>query len=347
MQDDSPQPFDHAAPEFDRSPLDVRGLLSRPIWKELRTFLAVAKSRSFAEAATMLNASGPTVSRDVKRLEEQTGANLVVASHSGITLTAMGRALALDLADLDFKLHSLSSTLQRERSSVAGRVSVSVTSGLAVAFVAPAVQRLSRSYPEIEVDLKGQISLVDFAKNQTDIMLSLTPIRRAGVTLREIGTLHLVPVAARSYVARQGVPTRSNLARHDFLQCSYYEGGTQAWKPWMDIATAGRIAHFAEDSLAYYGMVKTGAGIGLLGSYILIEPRLVPVDLGIHIPLPFYAAVATDRLRSAPVAAVFEWVVKLFTENPFFGRELRLQPGHSMPEEDFRAFFNVDGPQGA
>lgn len=328
-------------PTVDRSPLDVAGLLSRPIWKELRTFLAVAKSRSFAEAAAMLHTSGPTVSRDVKRLEAQVSAQLVVSSHSGITLTEQGRALALDLAELDFKLHTLSSNLGREKTEIAGTVTISVTSGLSVAFVAPAVQRLGARYPHIAVDLKDQISFVDFSKNQAEIMLSMAPLPRSDVTSQEVGTLHLIPVAHRRYIEAQGVPSLSRLAQHRFLQCSYYTAAGEPWDRWREIVRAGLPAHSAANSLAYYSFAKSGMGVALLGNYVLIDPDFVPIDLNVHVPIRLYLVALTDRLRSKPVRAVFDWLAGTFADNPMFARELTLQPTRSAPENDFRAFFSL------
>lgn len=328
-------------PAVNRSPLDVEGLLSRPIWKELRTFLAVAKSRSFAEAALMLNTSGPTVGREVKRLESQIGAQLVVSSHSGVTLTEQGRTLALDLAELDFKLHTLSSNLRREKTDVAGTVTVSVTSGLSVAFVAPAALRLNRRYPHIAVELKDQISFVDFGNNQAEIMLSMAPLPRADVTSQLVGTLHLVPVAHRRYIEAQGVPHRSRLGQHRFLDCSYYSASGEPWSRWRALVRAGLPAHSATNSLAYYAFAKSGAGIALLGNYVLIDPDFVPIDLDLHIPIRLYLIAQTDRLRSRPVRAVFDWLTEIFAVNPMFSADLVLQPTRTAPEDDFRAFFNL------
>lgn len=340
---DEALPFEPTSPVVDHSPLDIAGLLSRPVWKELRTFLAVAKSRSFAEAAVMLNSSGPTVGRDVKRLEAQLSAKLVVAGHSGITLTERGRFLALALADLDAKLHTLSSDLRREKADVAGTVAISVTSGLSVAFVAPAVARLNRRFPHISVDLKDQISFVDFGKNQADIMLSMAPLPRADVTSFEVGTLHLIPVAHRQYIDAHGVPSLARLEQHRFLQCSYYTATGELWDRWRLVLEKGRVAHGCANSLAYYALAKSGAGIALLGNYVLIEPEFVPIDLNVHIPIRLYLVVSSDRLRSRPVKAVFDWLAELFTTNPMFARELTLQPTRTAPENDFRAFFNLPG----
>ena len=63
------QPFDPARERLNQTPLNDPRLLSGPYWDELRTFLAVAKSKSFNRAAAMLNVSQPSVSRSIRRLQ--------------------------------------------------------------------------------------------------------------------------------------------------------------------------------------------------------------------------------------------------------------------------------------
>lgn len=333
-------PFGADRSDLDRSPLEVEQLLSSNCWRELRTFLAVAKGRSYARAGEMLQMSAPTVSRDIKRLQSLFGSQLVIATHSGTVLTSKGRELAIHLADLDFRLYSLAANLRQEQSAIAGQVSVSVTSGLSVAFVAPAVARLTREHPRIRIDLKEQMSFIDLDKNQTDVMLGLMPIQRADVHCEKVGVLHLIPVAARSYIEAEGVPTRQGAHSHRFIQCSYYVSETPFWQPWNDLLDSG-TSHVCENSLAYFSLIKSGAGIGLLGNYVLIEPHFVPVDLGVHLAMPLYVIALRDRLRSKPVRVVLDWLRAIFTQNVFFADRLNLTAGASAPENDFRAFFNL------
>jgi Bacterial regulatory helix-turn-helix protein, lysR family len=65
--------FDEEQQAFNRSPLDDEKLLSGQFWGELRVFLAVAKTKSFNRAAEITNTSQPTVSRQVKRLQDVVG----------------------------------------------------------------------------------------------------------------------------------------------------------------------------------------------------------------------------------------------------------------------------------
>src|ERR1700740_285536 len=104
-------PFDEER-SFNKSPLDDETLLSGQFWGELRVFLAVAKTKSFNRAAEMTNTSQPTVSRQVKRLQDAVGSQLFVSTPRGVKLTKKGEALAQALSRLDYTLHSLTCDLQ-------------------------------------------------------------------------------------------------------------------------------------------------------------------------------------------------------------------------------------------
>lgn len=334
-------PFDLSRVDLDQSPLDRREILSKPLWAELRTFLAVAKSRSLTQAGEIIGASAPTVSRDVKRLQDQIGAQLIVSGHAGVVLTPAGQQLAARVAQLDFQISSLVGGLRGERDAVSGKVTISVTSGLAVSTVAPALSRFSDSYPGLEITMRDQISFLNLEKNLADVMLAMAPIQHADVTCTRVGTLHLVPVASRSYVTTRGVPRRGTIGEHAVLQCSYYASDGEVWRAWNEIWNSGRGRHVFENSLAYFAMIKCGGGIGLLGTYVLADPALIPVDVGVHVPIPIYAVVLTDRLGAKPVQVVYEWLCDLFASNAMFGDKLVLQPGTSTQEEDWRNIFNV------
>ena len=79
---------------FNKSPLDDETLLSGQFWGELRVFLAVAKTKSFNRAAEITNTSQPTVSRQVKRLQDVVGSQLFISTPRGVKLTQKGEALA-------------------------------------------------------------------------------------------------------------------------------------------------------------------------------------------------------------------------------------------------------------
>ncbi len=73
-------PFDTGSPLLSKRAIDDAALLSGPYWGELRTFLAVAKAKSLNRAAEELGISRMTAAREVQRLHDVTGSQLVVFS---------------------------------------------------------------------------------------------------------------------------------------------------------------------------------------------------------------------------------------------------------------------------
>jgi hypothetical protein len=89
-------------------------------------------------------------------------------------------------------------------------------------------------------------------------------------------------------------------------------------------------------------MVKAGQGIGLLGSYTVLEPAAVPLDLDVRVDVPLYAVALTERLNARHVRAVFDWLADIFSEkNPWFRQEFRLDHPPSIYDSGFRLLFNI------
>ena len=327
---------------LNRSSLEDSRLLSADYWGELRVFLAVAKSGSYSRAAELLAISQPTVSRQVKRLQDVMRAQLVVSSPTGVRVTQRGKALAQKLASLDHDLFSMSNDLQSETKSLKGTVRISITDGLGVFFLVPALRQFSTEHPLIQVDVQSPLNLNDLRQNQTDMMIGFAPSEATDVTCRTLGLLHLIPIVAHSYIERHGVPTQANLHEHLFIQSRLYQSDSPLWAPWNKLAQKGRIAHSCDNSLVYGMMVKAGLGIGLLGTYTMLEPAAHPVDPTVHVSLRMYATALTERMESRPTKVAFEWLCTVFgNSNPWFQEQPSVTPQPSVADEGFRIMFNL------
>jgi DNA-binding transcriptional LysR family regulator len=336
--------FDEKQRPFNGSPLDDENLLSGQFWGELRVFLAVAKTKSFNRAAEITNTSQPTVSRQVKRLQDVVGSQLFIATARGVKLTQKGEALAQALCRLDHTLYSITSNLKAETSEAEGTVRISITDGLNALFAAPALDQFSARYPKIQMHLKSPINIMNLRENQTDIMIGFSSAESPDIRFRKLGQLHFVPVAAKDYIEKHGLPTRNNLEEHLFLQSEYYLARTGLWDGWQQAVARGRIAHYCDNPFAYGMLVKAGHGIGLLGSYTLVEPCAVPLEIDLRISVPLYLIALTDRLNARPVRLAFDWLSEIFgANNPWFSDEFRLNNPPSVYDAGFRKMFNLAG----
>jgi DNA-binding transcriptional LysR family regulator len=336
--------FDEEQQVFNGSSLDDEKLLSGEFWGELRVFLAVAKTKSFNRAAEITNTSQPRVSRQVKRLQDVVGSQLFISTPRGITLTRSGEALAKALSRLDHALYSITRDLKADTSEAEGTVSVSITDGLNALFAAPAIEQFSAQYPKIQLHLKNPINIKSLHENQTDMMISISPAESPDIRFRKIGQLHFIPVASKDYIKKHGLPTRDNLEQHFFLQSEYYLARTGLWDGWQQAVARGRIAHYCDNSFAYGMLVKAGQGIGMLGSYSVLEPCAVPLELDLRTSVPLYLIASTARLNARPVRLVFDWLSEVFgSNNPWFGDEFRLNNPPSPYDAGFRKMFNLEG----
>lgn len=321
------KPFEPDFKTLYRSPLDDPHLQSGQIWGEAQIFLAVAKARSFAKAGEMLGISTPTVSRTVKRLQDYLRTPLFVSNSTGTQLTAIGEKLALQLAEIDHRFASIFDNLRSEASDYEGRVTVSVTEGLAGVFVAQHLPDLRSQHPRIAVHIRTPINVADIRKNQTDIMIAFQPTDQADLVCRRLGEIHFVPLASVGYMEAYGVPSMENAHRHLFVDSIFYASRSGVWSAWQECVARGRVVAYCDSSLAYGIAVRRGVGVGLLGTYLLSDTSFRPLDLGVHVRSPIYLVAPAEQLESKPIRAVFEWLSGLLgPSNPWFAPQLRLEP---------------------
>jgi DNA-binding transcriptional LysR family regulator len=306
--------------------VDDAKILSGPFWGELRVFLAVAKAKSFNRAAEALNMSQPTVSRQVRRLQDVMGAQLVVPTQAGITLTRQGEELARSLRDLDQKLFEISADLNAEARTAEGSVRVVISEVLAGLSMVPAMVAFSELYPKIRLELCTPSNHASLRANHGDVMISVFPQLGPDVVSRPLGFLHMLPVATKDYVARYGVPTHSNLSAHCFLQCTTFTEIPQPWESWNALVEQGVVTHTTDNLLNYALMVKNGLGIGLVATTALADPIALPLELGVHIKAPLFVVAAAERIGTKAVQVVVDWLSELFGETvPWFNPDLKLE----------------------
>ena len=117
----------------------------------LRTFLAVAQSLSFTQAATRLELSQPTVSQQVRRLEESVGRPLFVRDTHGVRLTQDGEAMA-GFARGILAAHDQATAYFRG-SALRGRVRLGVSDDLALTRVPRVLREFRQQNPQIDLEL--------------------------------------------------------------------------------------------------------------------------------------------------------------------------------------------------
>jgi DNA-binding transcriptional LysR family regulator len=126
--------------------------------RQLRSFVAVAKLRSFTQAASALHVSQPTLTVQIKRLEESLRLRLFDRNPRTVELTRMGREL---LPALERALQDLDSVLSDARdiaSERRGVVRIAALPSFAAGILPDAIRHFREGHPGVSFALKDVIA---------------------------------------------------------------------------------------------------------------------------------------------------------------------------------------------
>jgi DNA-binding transcriptional LysR family regulator len=132
---------DYHADMNDTPPVDVDLRL-------VRYFVTVADHRHFGRAATALRVAQPSLSRQIRRLEQQLGARLLDRTPQGSRLTEAGEVF---LPAAKALLRSAARAVAETRAAAQpSRITIGYTAGL---IVTPAVLEMRREHPDADVQV--------------------------------------------------------------------------------------------------------------------------------------------------------------------------------------------------
>ncbi len=131
----------------------------------LRYFLAVAREQSFSTAAERLFLSQPTLSRQLKELEDELGKTLLIRSNKGVTLTEEGMILRKRAEEIVELIEKTEQEVRQSSDIVSGTVYIGAGETYAIKLIADTAHRLKSDYPDIHYSF--------FSGNGTDVMEKL------------------------------------------------------------------------------------------------------------------------------------------------------------------------------
>ena len=117
----------------------------------LGTFCAVARFGSLNAAARHLGLSSASVGEQIKALEKDLNARLVSRNGRGIALTEAGHAVLPTARDVVERIEEMSQIAQLGEAR--GRLRVGAVSTATMGVLPPALQRMARHHPNIELNV--------------------------------------------------------------------------------------------------------------------------------------------------------------------------------------------------
>jgi LysR family nitrogen assimilation transcriptional regulator len=116
--------------------------------RQLRYFVMVAELKSFSRAAANAHIAQPALSRQVRKLEEELGASLLVRDGRGATLSSVGEQFYLRVKEVLNRLQQAKADVQSLHNVPTGEITLGVAQQLGPAFIASIARKFRHAYPQ-------------------------------------------------------------------------------------------------------------------------------------------------------------------------------------------------------
>jgi LysR family hydrogen peroxide-inducible transcriptional activator len=237
--------------------------------KDLRYLVAVADQRHFGRAAAQCFVSQPTLSAQLKKLEESLGVQLIERAPNNVSLTEAGEQIVARARRILEATDEVVTLARSQRDPLAGRLRVAFLPTIGpylLPHVAPAVRK---ALPRLELRLyeyQTDLMLEKLHAGELDVGVLALPVELAGLETRE---LYREPFTV-------ALPERHALAARDSVRLADLKGETlllleeghclrdQALEVCSRAGTRDAQDFRATSLETLRQMVATGAGITLL-----------------------------------------------------------------------------------
>ncbi len=250
--------------------------------RDLRYLVALAETRHFGRAAEASFVSQPTLSTQIRKLEEELGVALVERTPRKVLLTEVGREIAQRARDVLNEVDQIKAIARRTRDPESGSLRLGIFPTLGPYLLPHAVPMIRRRFPRLElllVEEKTEVVVRQLREGRLDAGILALPLHEP--------QLHAEPLFEEPFVLAvpegSALATRKALTLDDLADQSVLllEDGhclrDQALEV-CQLAGAGEKAGFRATSLeTLRQMVAADVGITLLPT-LAVKPPVPQVE---------------------------------------------------------------------
>ncbi len=279
----------------------------------LSAFEAAARTGSITLAAQELSLTQSAVSRQIKVLEEQLGAELFHREKQTIRLTFGGAIYAREVREALQRISHASLNLRARPSG--GVLTLAIPPTFGTRWLAPRLPRFMARHPEVSVNLFTRPTRFDFRNDVVDAAIHFGAPFWPGAEMALLLGETVMPLCAPGLLAQFGFREAADIRNAPLLHLT---SRPDAWEGWLR-------AHGIDDN-AIHGMLFdqfatlsqaaiAGLGVALLPEF-LFQPEIEAGQLVPALPLPidsvgsYYLCWPHDRRDYGPLHLFREWLLE-------------------------------------
>lgn len=291
-------------------------MLNDPRLSDLRLFAIVVKHASFVSAAKTLNLAQTTVSKRVAALEEALGVQLLIRTTRTVKATDEGLKVFHWAQKILSTVNDMHEELSVDQGELKGPIRISASSRLGRDYVAPALSKLKRRFPAIDVWLEIMDRRVDLMGEDFHLDVRTGNSEDPNVIGHRITKSSRILCASPQYLKKHGTPqSLAELTKH---QCLLFRDRNEPFGIWRlkgpkgfeDVQVTGELA--SNDNDVVLSWACDGHGIMIATDWFLADSiragKLVRVLPKWHQPVDVWAISSQRTNQSAKVRICVEYL---------------------------------------
>jgi len=172
-------------------------------WDDLRFVLAIARDRTFSQAAERLGVTHTTVGRRVRALEEELGVRVFDRTPDGLMPTAAGQDIAEVAERMESEVLALEGRVLGRDAELRGKLRVATMDMIFHRHHAAFSSFMAR-YPSVELTVVSSDDEVSLTRREADVALRMTNTPPEYLVGRKVGRVEFAVFGSTALVQRMG-----------------------------------------------------------------------------------------------------------------------------------------------
>ena len=279
-------------------------------WDNLKLLLHVSRNPILTDASRKLGQDATTISRKLKKLEEELGLTLFERTRRGHMLTPEALEIAHQAEQMEQSIIEISKHAEAEN-LIAGHVRLASTEGFGSYFIAPKISTLTQMHPGIALDLIAIPGYANISKREADLAIVLSRPQKGRLKVTKLSDYRLRLYSTHDYLSKTPkIERTSDLADHSLIGYMDELLYSDELNYYPEILPGLRPSLCSPSIVAQLQMVLSGAGVAMLPCFMAAQyPQLMPVlSDTVGIQRTFWLTIHENVHSLARIQAVTEFL---------------------------------------
>ena len=292
-------------------------------WDNLRIYLELNRSQGLVDAAKKLGIDHSTVSRRMRKFEEQVGTQLFDRNNAGYTLTPEGHRLMEYAEGIESTVYAATQELGEHNRLLSGQVRLGATEGFGSFVLASHLANFCARNPHISVDLIAVPRFVNLSKREADLVVTIERPQTGPYVVTKLSDYRLKLYATQSYLDNhEPINDIQDLSKHPLI--GYVDDLLFSSElRYNEKVAPNAFRAFRSTSItAQYNAARHGHALAILPCFLAQQCNdFVPVldtENKINLVRTFWLVSPSERRHVARVTALWNYIREAIDLNKEF-----------------------------